>query len=234
MDLGLAYFGLGRHDEAAAAFQKATELQPDNSWGFQMLGTVQHAKGDHQRAIANYNRAIALGSNSAAYSNLGILYLGEGRYPEAASAFERAASLDPRSPVKQANLGDIYRRVGREKDAIQSYTRARDLLLAATAMNATDAGSLAFLGVCEAKLGNTRSALDHAAAAVALRPDNPAVLYKSAVVYALAGKRGDGLRALGEAVRAGYSTALIESDMDVASLRGAPEYKRIMAAPKDP
>jgi tetratricopeptide (TPR) repeat protein len=233
MDLGLAYYGLGRYDEAAAAFQKVTELQPDNSWGFQMLGTVQHAKGDRRRALANYNRAIALGPNSAAYSNLGNLYTQEGRYPEAVSAFERAASLDPKSPVKQRNLGDIYRTVGREKDAIQSYTRAREVLLAAIAMNARDAGAIASLGVCEAKLGDTRSALDHAGAAVALRPDNSTVLYKSAVVYALAGRRGDGLRALGEAVRAGYSTVSIESDVDVASLRSAPEYKRIMAAPKD-
>jgi tetratricopeptide (TPR) repeat protein len=233
-DLGLAYYTAGKYDEAAAALQKVTELQPDNSWGFQMLGTVQHAKGDRQRALANYNRAIALAPNAGAYSNLGNLYYEWGRYEEAASAFERAAALDPKSAVKHRNLGDLYRKLGRQTDARQSYTRARDLLLAAIAMNAKDAASMASLALCEAKLGDTRSALEHAAAAVALRPDNSAVLYKRAVVFVLAGKRGDGLRALGEAVRAGYSTAFIASDEDLASLRGVPEYKKVLAAPKEP
>jgi tetratricopeptide (TPR) repeat protein len=233
-ELGVAYYNAGKYDEAAAAFQKVTELQPDNSWGFQMLGTVQHAKGERSRALANYNRAIALAPNAGAYSNLGNLHYEDGRYVEAAAAFERAAALDPKSPVKHRNLGDLYRKLGREKDAVESYARARDLLRAAVDMNPSDAASMASLALCEAKLGDSRSALQHAAAAVALRPDNSTVLYKRAVVYALVGKRGDGLRALEGAVRAGYSTAFIESDEDVASLRSAPEYRKVIAAGKQP
>jgi tetratricopeptide (TPR) repeat protein len=227
-ELGLAYYNAGRYDEAAAAFQKVTELQPDNSWGFQMLGAVQHAKGDRRRAQANYERAIALAPNNAgAYSNLGNLHYEEGRLGEAASAFERAAALDPRSAVKHRNLGDLYRKLGREPDALRSYATARDLLLGAIAMNAKDAAAMASLAVCEAKLGDTRSAVEHAAA---LRPDNAGVLYKRAVVYALTGKRSEGLRALTEAVRAGYSMKFVESDEDIASLRGAPGYKDVFAA----
>ena len=233
-DLGLAYYTAGRYDEAAAAFQRVTELQPDNSWGFQMLGTVQHAKGERSRALANYSRAIALAPNEGAYSNLGNLYYDWGRYEEAASAFERAAALDPQSAVKHRNLGDLYRKLGREQDAVQSYGRARDLLRAAITFNPKDASAMASLAVVEAKLGDMRSALGDAATAVALRPGNPTVLYKRAVVYALAGRADDSLRALGEAVRAGYSTAFIESDEDLASLRSATEYRKVMAAGNQP
>jgi eukaryotic-like serine/threonine-protein kinase len=230
-ELGLAYYNAGRYDEAAAAFQKVTELQPDNSWGFQMLGAVQHAKGDRRRAQANYERAIALApSNAGAYSNLGNLHYEEGRLGEAASAFERAAALDPKSAVKHRNLGDLYRKLGREPEALRSYATARDLLRGAIAMNAKDARSMASLAVCEAKLGDTPAAVEHAAAAVALSPDDAGVLYKRAVVYALTGNRSEGLRALAEAVREGYSTKFVESDEDVASLRSAPGYKSVVAA----
>jgi serine/threonine protein kinase/Flp pilus assembly protein TadD len=234
MELGTAYYTMGRYDAAAAAFQKVTELAPDNSWGFQMLGTVQHAKGNRPGAIANYKRAIALAPNPAAYNNLGALYYEEGRYQEAASAYVRAVELDPNSATKLRNLGDLYRKLGRESDATQSYTRARDLLLATLSLNPKDAEALASLGVCEAKLGDRRSALNHAAAAVGLRPDNAAVLFNTAVIYALAGRRDDGLRMLGNAVRAGYSTAWIEADENVATLRRAPEYKKVIAAARKP
>jgi len=230
-ELGVAYYNAGRYDEAAAAFQQVTELQPDNSWGFQMLGLVRHAKGDRRRAQADYERAIALAPNNAgAYSNLGNLYYETGRLEEAVDAFERAADLDPKSAVKHRNLGDLYRKLGREPDAVRSYTTARDLFRGAVGMNAKDAGAMASLAVCDAKLGDTRSALEHAAAAVALRPDNATVLYKRAVVYALTGKRSEGLRALAEAVRAGYSIKFVESDDDMASLRSAPGYKNMVAA----
>jgi tetratricopeptide (TPR) repeat protein/TolB-like protein len=233
-DLGLAHFNLGRYDEAGAAFQRVTELQPDTSWGFQMLGAVAHAKGDRIRALAHYKRAIELAPNAGAYSNLGTVYYEMKRYGEAAAAFERATALDPKSAVKHRNLGDLYRKLGREEDAVKSYVRARDLLRDVIAMNPKDGAAMASLAVCEAKLGDMRSAAEHVGAAVALRPGDATVLYKRAVVYALSGRRADGVKALGEALRAGYSAAFVESDEDVASLRQAPEYQKVVMAGKQP
>jgi tetratricopeptide (TPR) repeat protein len=194
-----------------------------------MLGTVEQAKGNRERAAADYQRAIALAPNARAYTNLGNLYYEEGRFAEAASAFERAAALDPNSAVKHRNLGDLYRKLGREEDAKRSYTRARDLLKAALAVNAKDAAAMASLAVCEAKLGDTRAALRDEDAAVALAPGKPDVLYKRAVVLALAGRRQEGLRALAEAVAAGYSVKFVESDDDVKILRNVPEYRNLVA-----
>jgi hypothetical protein len=97
------------------------------------------------------------------------------------------------------------------------------------AVNPKDAMAMASLAVCEAKLGDNGRAVDHASAAVSLRPDDPDVLYRRAVVYALAGRRAEGLRALAAAIAAGYSPRFIESDDDVGVLRSAPGYRKVIA-----
>jgi len=226
--LGNTYFRKGRYDEAIAAFVRVTELQPDNARGFQMLGTAHQVKGNLDQALANYEAAIRITPLASAYSNMGTIHYGAGRFEQAAQAYEKALAIDATSPARHRNLGDAYRRLGQDKKARECYARARDLTLALLKVNPKDARSLGMVAVYEAKLGRFAEAMRRADEAVALRPTDGDVLYRLAVVQALAGNSTRALKALEEALRNGYSAAMAKDDEDLAALRGRPEYEKVL------
>jgi serine/threonine-protein kinase len=228
--LGLESFRDGRYAEAAAAFRRVTELQPDNPWGFSGLGMVYYATGDAKQAIENFRRSLAIGGDPSSHTNLGVVLYAEGRYAEAAQAFEEAVKLSPLDPAKHRNVGDAYQRMGQSNRAKPAYTRAVELCRDQLRTNPRDGRTLAQLAVYEAKLGSVDAAVRHADEAVALGPHMPDVHYRKAVVLALAGRPEESLRALDQAINRGYSRRLAQEDDDLASLRGHAEFIKMTAA----
>jgi serine/threonine-protein kinase len=230
--LGYAYAKRGRHQEAIAAYSKVTELQPRNSRGFQMLGFAYQDAGDDVRALENYRKAIAIAPDALAYSNMGSIYYDEGRFPEAARAYEQAIALGGRSPATQRNLGDAYERLKEPVKARQAYVRAVEISRDMLAVNPKDAQTLSRLAVCEAKLGRHADAAIHVGEAAGLDGDDTDVLYRKAVVHALAGRAPDALVALREAVARGFSVSRARTDYDLQSLRGRPEFQTLLDRPR--
>jgi TolB-like protein/Tfp pilus assembly protein PilF len=226
--LGLTFYGAGRFSDAVAAFGRVTELQPDNSWGFQMLGTSYHALDDTPKAIANYRRAIQLG-DAMAYSNLGLVYLADGRFAEAARAYEEAIRREPRSPLKHRILGDCYSRLGQEKRAQTQYRQALQLGQEELRTNPRDGSSLSMVAIAEAKLGMLKRAEQDARTAVSLNPAGGEVLYRQAVVYALTGKLAESMDALEQALARGYSVNHARKDHDLESLRTRSEFTKLVS-----
>jgi serine/threonine-protein kinase len=226
--LGVRYLDAGRYAEAAAAFRRIVELQPDSPQGFYMLGTVFLTSGDTAQAIANLNRAIALGPQSASFTNLGDALAQEGRLAEAAAAFEEAARLAPKSPIKQRNLGDIYLKLGHPAKAHQAYGRAVELCREHLEVNPRDGRMMAMLAVYEAKLGRRRDALEHADQAVGLSPALGDVLYRRAVVLALLQRSEESLAVLEQAFSRGYSRKVAAADEDLSGLRTRSHFQALV------
>lgn len=60
-------------------------------------------------------------------------------------------------------------------------------------------------------------------------PEDAGVRYNVACLYALEGRRDEALACLAECVRLGFGNReWIERDPDLASLRDAPEYERLV------
>jgi len=227
-DLGIVLFDAGDYEAAQRAFLRVTELQPDSSRGYMMLGTAQHAAGETEAAIENYRLAAALPDGAAAFTNLGVLLYEEGRYEEAAKSFEEAARRSPSSPAKHGNLGDVYRQLARETDALEAYTRAADLARDRLEFNPDDPWAAAQLAIYEAKLGNDDEASRLAALAAQLGPEIAGVRYRAAVALAQAGRIDEGLEALAAAIETGYSRTSAARDTDLDALRGRPEFKQLV------
>jgi serine/threonine-protein kinase len=227
--LGRFYFRTGRYPEAIQAFSHMVELQPDNAWAVQMLGTAYHAAGDTSRALEYYRRSIELAPDARAYTNMGNIHYAEGRYREALSAFQEAVRLDPRSPLKHRNLGDVLRKLGRPQDAARAYERAAELGRERLAVNPSDPQALAHLAVVEAKLGRRREARQAAEKAAALPGADGEAFYCKAVVHALAGEDPQALSELKRAIAHGWSAELAADDEDLESLRDHPEFKALLA-----
>jgi hypothetical protein len=95
-------------------------------------------------------------------------------------------------------------------------------------VNPKDAEVLGMLAVYEAKLARRAQGHRHAAEALSLRPSDPGLLYRKAVVHALAGEQKEALGALEEALGRGYSVALAREDDDLATLQSLPLFQKLM------
>ncbi len=111
------------HDTAAAlrAYAMATELDPDDTEGWNQLGHLQSRVGDLDAAVASYERMLTLGNRradqetiAAATGNLGIVYATRGDLDQAEAMFRKALALDETLGRKEGmanqygNLGLVY------------------------------------------------------------------------------------------------------------------------------
>jgi len=226
--LGIALYNAGRYQEAVAPLERVTELQPDSTRGFQALGTVYHQSGDLAKALANYQRAIQISPTLGAYSNIGTIHFGRGEYAEAAAAYEHAIAIDPMSATARRNAADAYEAMGDTGRAADAFAKAVEFTKKQLTVNPREPRTLALQALCEAKLKRTRDANRDIASAVALAPADKEVLYKRAVIRSLGGDVRGALSALDEAIAHGYSVTLAADDRDLRSLRGTPEFDRLV------
>ena len=156
-------------------------------------------------------------------------YYDQGRFREAAEAYEEAARLRPGNPIAHRNAGDAYERLGDATRARRSWQRAVDVSEQELRVNPNDAQSLSRLAVYEAKLGRRAQASRHILDAVRLSPGDGDVAYRKAVVHALAGEREAAVGALAQAVARGYSAGRARVDYDLRSLGPLPEFQALVA-----
>ncbi|MDE0106971.1 MAG: tetratricopeptide repeat protein [Bryobacterales bacterium] len=118
--LGVAYFGLHRFIEAAAAFGRATELDPAWDTPYFLLGTSRLASGDSLGAAEAYRQAIAANPHNPlpfvylvrAYDRLGPDFDALG-----VEAARRALELDPQNVECSIRLARHVLEQGRLQEA---------------------------------------------------------------------------------------------------------------------
>lgn len=102
---------------------------PRNALGgvLELRGNAYHKKGEYDRAIADFNRAIQLNLSSFQYElvyNRGNTYLAKKDYQRAAADFDEAIRLKPKFALAYINRG-IVRANNRDYGAaIADYTEA--------------------------------------------------------------------------------------------------------------
>ena len=227
--LGICYYFFGRYRDAAEQFRRVITIQPDNYLGYNTLGGIYNLLGMYDEAITMHRRAIEIYPNPASFANLGTDYFYLGEYDAAIDAYVSALKLDPLDDVFYRNLGDAYLRVSRTADAEEQFRRASELLVERLRVNPEDAGILARLANCQAKLGRSQEALSGIEQAVSSEPHNVELMYQQAVVYALVGRADDAIAHLQRAIANGYSRSEAQRDPDLNLLRTAPGYRALFS-----
>ncbi|MEG5159452.1 tetratricopeptide repeat protein [Microcoleus sp. AT3-A2] len=83
-------------EEAAAAYQRCTELNPDFSWYHHNLGEVLAKLGQRDGAEKSYRTACELNPNSAwSWHNIGEVLEQQGNLDEAVAAYRKAVEIYP-------------------------------------------------------------------------------------------------------------------------------------------
>jgi len=145
------------------ALKQATARDPRGDAAWNLIGTIEAESGDMKAALAAFREANDLAPDDARYAaNLGAASARLERWADAAEAFERALRLDP-SPGPALKLGSVYRRQGRQQEALAAFARAREL---------GDSTPATFLGMALAQeaLGRRGEALRSVDAGLALHP----------------------------------------------------------------
>ena len=95
-NLGNAYNGMKRYDDAANALKKAAEIEPKNASAHFNLGLTLYNAGRYSEAIESYKEVIKLRpSLGQAYFNLGLTYYAVSDKPAAMAQYEALKSIDP-------------------------------------------------------------------------------------------------------------------------------------------
>jgi tetratricopeptide (TPR) repeat protein len=127
------------------------------------LGAAYYQKGEWDKAIAEYQKAVTLKPRYAdAYNNLGAAYAGKGMYDEAIAAHKQALAIRPDLLRAHLNLGVSYDKKGELDAAIEQYR-------AVVALDAGYATAHTYLAIAYYKKGNYRMAIEHCDRAAALQ-----------------------------------------------------------------
>jgi Tfp pilus assembly protein PilF len=121
-NLGLAYEGLNRTDDAIAAYRQAIVWQKNDPHPSEQpllnLGIilVHEEKLEEARGLLTQAVAIAPG-DSRIREQLGHLYLQRNELPQAQQQLEAAVVLEPKKPALHFLLGKVYHLEGQEQKA---------------------------------------------------------------------------------------------------------------------
>jgi serine/threonine protein kinase/tetratricopeptide (TPR) repeat protein len=224
-----------RFKEAIEPFTKVKENVPDYESAWVNLGYAYMSLGEEDKAIGHLEHALTLNkTDHFALNNLATAFYWDKQYQRAVETYLEAIHENSKNSKLFMNLGDAHEALHHRGPAQEAYRTCVKLADDNKPELAADLASvLAIAAKCQAKLGYLEDATDRALKAQALKTrDDPDVLYKLAVVYALAGRPAKALDELARAAALGSSPFFIENDPDFTSLRNDPGFQALIAPPR--
>ena len=157
----------GNYDSATNLFSAYTASNPENAWGFYMLGLSAWKSGDPSRALEAFDRSLSLDPDhrKSLYNSSRVL-LETGQAREALDRVRKALAMEPLSNEGLRLLGRAQYQLGSVADAIEAYHRA-------LAIDNRDAWAMNNLGVIYIEQGRSPEALPPLARAVEIRGNSP-------------------------------------------------------------
>ncbi|HEX7229204.1 MAG TPA: tetratricopeptide repeat protein, partial [Candidatus Binatia bacterium] len=141
------------------------KLNPDSSIAHYNLARFLASRGERERAITHYRKAISIRPNDAeAHNNLGLLLALNGQTEESLRELEAAVQSDPGYAKAFFNLGRVYARSGELDKAVENYQQAIRL-------NPNEAEIRLGLGNTLARQGLLEAAAEQFELATKLQPD---------------------------------------------------------------
>ena len=118
----------GKLEDAIAAYCRAIELNPVNSWFHQHLGEALAKQGQFEEAVTAFRCAIELKPDFYwSYHHLGDALAQQQKWEEAAEVFRKGIELNAQHFGTYCGLGQSLEKIGLLDEAISAYRRASEL-----------------------------------------------------------------------------------------------------------
>ncbi len=216
--------------EAVAASRRAVELDPDSAEAHASRGLPESLSKNYQAAEKEFETAMRLDPVlfEACYF-YGRMCFAQGRMEKAAELFEKASRLNPDDYQSLIHLAGCLKTIGRRHEAQRVSAEALRLVERHVEMYPEDARAL-YLGTGPLIVaGNTKRALEWAARAMAIDPEESAILYNVACAYSLLGEKERALDCLEKSIDNGFThKEWVENDPDFTVLRGHPRFQSML------
>ena len=222
-------------DRADQASRKAMRLGPDYAECHASRGFFASLSKQYDEADQEFRTAQALNPKLyEAWYLFARSCFAQGRLEEAARLFEEAEQLRPEDQSLPGLLSMVYRDLGRPKEAEAALQRCLATAERNRRISPGDPRPIYFGASALIRLGQRDRAFEWAEDALALAPDDTAVLYNLACFFAQADEPGRALDCLDQAARQGFiHWQWIENDSDLASVRTLDRYRDILARMKE-
>lgn len=169
---GMLLIEAGELDKGIEVFQKALGLIDFDPMAWNYLGLAFWQKGDEQKALEHYRKALAVdGTFAMTYANLGGLHFSKfsrtkqkSNYLQAMEYFKKAIEYDPDLALAYKWLGVGYKFGGRVDAAIAMWEKTLEL-------NPTDDNIVLDLGKAHLEKGSKALALKYLERYLGLRKD---------------------------------------------------------------
>ncbi|WP_157531454.1 tetratricopeptide repeat protein [Kitasatospora sp. Root107] len=172
----------GDHSAAAGDCSAALALDPECARAHATRARSRQALKQLPEALADWDRAVELTSDQAAFLvQRGRLLRTLGRFEEALRDLDLAVGLDPSDWLHRAERGETHRLAGRAAEALAELTRATEL-------NGAEGWPLASRGWVLHQLGRDEDALADLDRSLDLNPDQPWALTRRAELHRNAGR----------------------------------------------
>jgi tetratricopeptide (TPR) repeat protein len=123
--LSWALFAQQKYDEAIAALQEQTKINPFDNYAYNMLGRIYWAKDNYSEAETAFRKQLEITPlDSQAHTNLGQMLVQWRKFKEAIPELESAISLSPEEEMLYVSLGQAYLNVGEAAKGIQALDKA--------------------------------------------------------------------------------------------------------------
>jgi tetratricopeptide (TPR) repeat protein len=218
--------------EAANASRRAVELDPESAEAHASRGLAESLSHNHQEAEKEFEESMRLNPRLyEAFYFYGRSCFAQGNMEKAAELFRKAAELDPADYQSIVQLENCLRALGRMDEARQAGEAAFRVIARYIELHPEDSRALYLgAGAC-LSLGDRERALLWANRALAIDPEETAVLYNVACTYTHLGEIDRALDLLETAVRNGFGhKEWLEHDPDFNPLRGHPRFQALVAS----
>lgn len=145
---------------AIAAFERASEIDPDFNDIDGVMGNLFIQAGEVERGLRLLEESVARKSNEQSLRSLGAGYLQLGRLEDAERALREAATFDEASAAGWSDLGQVLLRSGRPDEAIAAFEQATQMRPGDSKILANHGAALGTVGRLDEARGKFERALE--------------------------------------------------------------------------
>ncbi len=127
--LGAVYLSQHRFRDAIREANRTRAMRPDDDWNYGVIGDGHLELGEYDEAFAAFQHMMDLRPTAGAYARIAYAQELRGRLDDALEAMKLSTDATPPNDQESiawhhAQLGDLYRQLGRLKDAAFEYAWA--------------------------------------------------------------------------------------------------------------